>query len=86
MGGLMNKLKAALGLYALIKGANKLVALSDEAMTIDARLNLITDNSGQKASLKNAVYQAAQEARGDPSMGRDSGHTNYNHSFRNSIV
>ena len=63
MGGLMNKLKAALGLYALIKGANKLVALSDEAMTIDARLNLITDNSGQKASLKNAVYQAAQEAR-----------------------
>ena len=63
MNGLINKLKAAVGMYALINGAKKLVGISDEVMTIDARLNLITDTSAQKSNLKNAAYQMAQEAR-----------------------
>ena len=61
--GLINKLKAAVGMYALINGAKKLAGISDEVMTIDARLNLITDTSAQKNNLKNAAYQMAQEAR-----------------------
>lgn len=63
MGGLLNKLKAAVGVYALINGAKKMASLSDEVMTVDARLNLITDNSAQKNNLKNAIYRMAQEAR-----------------------
>ena len=63
MNGLINKLKAAVGMYALINGAKKLAGISDEVMTIDARLNLITDTSAQKSNLKNAAYQMAQEAR-----------------------
>lgn len=63
MNGLFNKLKAAIGTYALINGGKKLLGLSDETMTIDARLNLITDTKQQKASLKNAIYQSAQDAR-----------------------
>ena len=63
MNGLINKLKTAVGLYALVNGAKKLAGLSDEVMTIDARLNLITNTSAQKNNLKNAAYQMAQEAR-----------------------
>lgn len=63
MNGLINKLKTAIGLYALVNGAKKPIGLSDEVMTIDARLNLITDTSAQKNNLKNAAYQMAQEAR-----------------------
>ena len=63
MSGLVNKLKAALGVYALINAGKKLVNLSDEIVTIDARLNLITDTTAQKNNLKNAIYQSAQDAR-----------------------
>ena len=63
MNGLVGKLKAAIGLYALLNGAKNLIRLSDEAMTIDAKLNLITDNAGQKNNLKMAMYQMAQDAR-----------------------
>ena len=63
MSGIIGKLKQALGLYALISGAKKLMSLSDEVVTIDARLNLITDNATQKNNLKNAIYQSAQDAR-----------------------
>ena len=63
MSKLVNKLKAAMGVYALINAGKKLVNLSDEIVTIDARLNLITDTTAQKNNLKNAIYQSAQDAR-----------------------
>ena len=63
MSGLVNKLKTALGVYALINAGKKLINLSDEIVTIDARLNLITDTTAQKNNLKNAIYQSAQDAR-----------------------
>ena len=63
MDGLMGKLKTALGLYALMNAGKKLINLSDEVTTIDARLNLIVDTKAQKENLKNAIYQSAQDAR-----------------------
>lgn len=63
MNGLMGKLKTALGLYALMNAGKKLINLSDEVTTIDARLNLIVDTKAQKENLKNAIYQSAQDAR-----------------------
>lgn len=63
MSKLVNKLKAAMGVYALINAGKKLINLSDEIVTIDARLNLITDTTAQKNNLKNAIYQSAQDAR-----------------------
>lgn len=63
MNGLINKIKG-IGL-TLGAGftAKKLIDLSDEAVSIDARLNLITDTAEQKGNLKNYIYQMAQESK-----------------------
>ncbi len=63
MNGLMKKIKGIGATLAAGFTAKKLIDLSDEAVSIDARLNLITDTEEQKGNLKNYIYQMAQESK-----------------------
>lgn len=63
MNGLMDKIKGIGLTLAAGFTVKKLINLSDEAVSIDARLNLITDTAEQKGNLKNYIYQMAQESK-----------------------
>ena len=63
MNGLMNKIKGIAATLGAGLAVKNLVNLSDEAISIDARLNLITDTAEQKGNLKNYIYQMAQESK-----------------------
>ena len=63
MEGLVNKIKAGIGFYAMVQGAKNIMGLSDETAQVDAKLNFMVDNEQQKENLKTAIYNAAQSAR-----------------------
>lgn len=63
MDELVGKIKTVAMSFGAGFTAKKLIDLSDEAVSIDARLNLITDTAEQKGNLKNYIYQMAQESK-----------------------
>ncbi len=61
--GLMSKIKSAVGAYALIQGASKVLNLSDQLVQTEARLNLIVDPGNSVDNLEQMIYQSAQRSR-----------------------
>lgn len=62
---LMNSIKKIAGAYLTLQGAEKVINLSDTVTQTQARLNLIVDDGGSVDVLKQKIFNAAQDARGD---------------------
>jgi tape measure domain-containing protein len=60
---LKNKIMGMAAAYLSVRGAGKLLNLSDTMTQTTARLNLIVDDGGSVAELQNKIYQSAQNAR-----------------------
>jgi len=62
--GLMNAIRSAVSIYALLRGVGAVINLSDELTQTTSRLNLMNDGVQTTNELVNMVYASAQNARG----------------------
>ena len=62
-GGLLSKVKTLAGAYLGLQGAKKILDLSDEMTSTNARLNLIVDDGGSVSALEDQIKASALRAR-----------------------
>lgn len=61
---LTRSIRQLAGAYLGIQGAGAIAGLSDNLVSVEARLNLINDGLKSTGELQNMIYQAANNARG----------------------
>ncbi len=62
-GGLLSKVKTLAGAYLGLQGAKKILDLSDEMTSTNARLNLIVDDGGSVSALEDQIKASALRSR-----------------------
>lgn len=62
-GGLLDKVKTLAGAYLGLQGVKKVLELSDEMTSTNARLNLIVDDGGSVAALEDQIKASALRSR-----------------------
>lgn len=61
--GLIGKLMRMVSVYGMVRGAQKVISVSDTMTQTTARLNMIVDDGGSVDLLEQKIYASAQRAR-----------------------